>query len=393
MIFDRKLGGYVEVTAKGQNVAALLNQLTEENISLWNIGRNEDNVTFCVVSSHLATVRRCAHVHACEVSVCRRGGISFYRKYLLQHRYILFTAGAVLLLLWGAFSLVWRVEVVSEDGSGLGSEEKNEILEAAEECGLKIPSIRSSVNCRELAEDVLARCPSLSWVGVSFHGVTMRICVAERLVEDRNTATHGHIVAKKSGTVSRIFVWKGQKAVEPGDTVLSGDVLISGDIVYEEDGKEPVYDFVAAKGVVSALVCYEGVAYVDLTGTKLVPTGQKTGIFWLEGYDKTILLWGNEKDPFSHSVVKDGSISFFGWKLCFKTYCEATPHTMEISEREAKKIAEKKAGDLAKAQMTADSVLSDRKTEILRDVEGSIGMKVVLECEEEIGKFQALPDE
>lgn len=390
-MFGGKLNGYVEVSARGKNVAALLNHLSEEGISLWNVTGREDEVTFCVASSLLGNVRLSAHAHGCVVVVRRRGGFSFYRKYFLRHRYIFFTAGAVLLLLWAVFSVAWRVEVIAEDGTALSPKEETAIIEAAEECGLRVPLRRSAINHRELAEDVLKHCPSLSWVGISAHGVTIRIHVAERHEEERNTATHGHIVAKKNGTISRIFVWKGQKAVEPGDVVRSGDVLISGDVVYEEDGKEPIYDRVAANGVVSATVCYEGVAYVDLKEKKLVPTGERAGILLLEGHGKRFSLWGNEKDPFSSSVTKKGSISFFGWTLRFKTYCEAIPHVVKIDTEKARKEAEKKAGDLAKAQMTSDSVLSDRKAEVLSDVEGAVGMRVILKCEEEIGKFQALP--
>lgn len=391
MMFGSRFSGYVEVMVTGKDIAGLLNSLAEEGISLRDVAGREAAVTFCVASELLSAVRRKAHDHGCFVTIRRRGGLTFYRKYFRRHGYAVFTAGAVLLLLWGVFSMVWRVDVAPEEGTILNAEERAMILAAAEECGLKTPGLRSAVDQKETAAEILARCPFLSWVGLSAHGVTMTVCVAERHEEDRSSERHGHIVADRDGTVRRIFVWKGQKLVEPGDRIRSGDILISGDIVYEEEGKEPVYDHTAANGVISAAVCYEGVAYTALTGEKLTATGQKAGILRLEGYGRELILWGNEQDPFLRSVIKEGKASFFGLKLSFQTYCEATAHRVQLREKDAEAAAEKKAGELAQAQLRKDSVLLDRKVEVLHDREGAIGVRVILVCEEKIGKFKALP--
>lgn len=387
MIFGSKFGGYIEAEVKGKNSAEFLNVLASTDISLWNIVSKEDVVTFCIALDGLGDLRRAAHHCHCEIKIRRRGGLSFGRHYLKQHRNAVCTVVFVFLLLWCALSFVWKVDIVAEEGIVLSEEQKTAITKAAEECGIHPLQWKSSVDPKETAAAIQQRCDRLSWVGISVQGVTMTIHVAEKTEDKRETALCGDVVAKKGGTIRSIFVLKGQKAVEVGDEVNAGDVLISGDIVYEEEGKEPVYDQTAAKGTVLASVWYEGVSRVPLEQSIPLPTGKTAGILWFTGPNTAVVLWGEDKDPFSHSVVKKRSVSFGGWAITSKTYREAEIHKKKISEKKARAIAEKEAGNLAKEQMTEDSVLLDRKVEAKTLADGIVEVRVLLECEEEIGKF------
>ena len=389
MIFGSKFGGYVTVEATGKNSAAFLNDLVAADISLWDISSKEDGVTFSVSLAHLGDLRRVARHRDCEIRLRRRGGLALGIHRLKRHRHGLWTALIVVLLLWCALSLVWKVEVTAEEGTALSAEQRAEILAAAEDCGVHLLRWKPGVDPKETAAAIQQSCPDLAWVGISVQGVTLTIRVAEKMEDTRDLSSYGDVVAKKDGTIRRIFVLRGQKAAEPGDTVKSGDVLISGDIVYEEEGKDPVYDRTAAKGTVFASVRYEGVCRVAMTRQELLPTGNTAGILWLSGPNTHLCLWGEDKDPFSHSVVAEGKVSLFGWQLLTKTYREAEVHNIRISEAEAQALAEEKAGERAKEQMTKDSLLLDRKVEVKTLENGVIEVRVILECEEEIATFTA----
>lgn len=391
MIFGRKFGGYVAVDVMGENREAFLNSLASTDISLWDIVSKGDVVTFCVALENLAALRRAAHQCNCEIRIRRRGGFAFVLYYLKQHRNAVFSVAFAFLLLWMSLSFVWKVEVEAEEGTTLSSAQKEELLDVAEVCGIHPLLWKSSVEPKEAAAAILGQCPDLAWVGLSVQGVTLTIHAAEKMEDRRETALYGHVVAKKDGTLRRIFVLRGQKTAEVGNHVKAGDVLISGDIVYEEEGKDPVYERTAAKGTVLASVQYEGVCRVALKQQVLVPTGKMAGILCLEGSKGNLILWGEDKDPFSHSVVKEQSISLGDWSVFFKTYQEADVRKKKISEQEACSIAEQKAGELAKEQMTEESVLLDRKVEIKTLDDGRIEVRVLLICEEEIGKFTPLP--
>lgn len=391
MIFGSKFGGYIEAEVKGKNSAEFLNVLASTDISLWNIVSKEDVVTFCIALDGISELRRAAHHCGCDIEIRRRGGLSFGFHYLKQRRNAVYAAVFAFLLLWCALSFVWKVEIVTEEGTVLSEEQITAISEAAEACGIHPLLWKASVDPKETAAAIQQRCDHLSWVGISVQGVTIKIHVAEKMEDTRETALRGNVVAKKSGTIRSIFVLKGQKAVEVGDEVNAGDVLISGDIVYEEEGKEPVYDQTAAKGTILASVWYEGVARMALEQSVPLPTGKTAGILWLRGPDTAVVLWGEDKDPFSHSVVKEGGLSLWGWTVSSKTYREAEIYKKKISEKEARALAEKEAGNLAKEQMTKDSVLLDRKVEVKTLAEGIVEVRVLLECEEKIGEFRALP--
>lgn len=391
MIFSSKISGYVRVSVRGEGCESLLNRLAEIDISLWDIRAVGEEVQFSVSPSELSVVRREAHNFRCFVSIHHRGGFSFAKKYLRDHMQLMGAAVFVFLLLLAALSFTWNVEIIAEDGAVLSEQQESEILQAAEDCGLRVPLLKAAVNEKEKALAISERCPFLSWVGISPDGVTLTIHVALRNEEERETAKHGHVVAKKNGKIRKIFVLKGQKAVEVGEEVKAGDVLISGDLVYEEEGKEPVYGITAAKGTVTASVFYEGVAYVPLERVEYSPTGKTAGIARVKGHGIQFVLWGSETDPFPHSVTEERSFSCLGWTIASKTYGEAVPHKRKTDPADALLLAEKAAGKIAKEQMNAGSILIHRKKEELHDKEGAVGIRIVLECEEEIGKFTPLP--
>ncbi|MBR5328618.1 MAG: sporulation protein YqfD [Firmicutes bacterium] len=391
MIFGRKLGGFVRIRICGECGTALLDRLAQRDISLWDLQRDGEDIMVCVSPDDLGALRCEAHAAGCFVSVEQRGGVSSLRKYWQGRLPFLGVAAVAFFLLIGALSFFWQVDVATEDGTTLTAEQETAILDAAAAGGIRVPMLRSSLDHKATAKSVLERCSFLSWVGLESDGVTLRVKVAKKKTDDGENATYGHVVAQKDGKVRRIFVLKGQMAAEIGDEVQKGDVLISGDIVYEEDGQEPVYEKTAAKGTVTASVFYEGIAYVPLVRSDAIPTGKTAGIVGLKGHGMSFVLWGNEADPFDCSVKKERAVSLFGWTLWSRTYCEATPQKVKIGEAEALALAEKQAEAKSQKQRAADSRLLHRQREELRDRDGAVGVCIILECEEEIGKFTSLP--
>lgn len=391
MIFDGKLRGSARVKITGDGGNALLRRLTEAEIPLWDIGFEKGELVFSLGLSDLPDLRVMAAEQGCGVTVLRGGGLPFWWKSIKRKKASWLTAAAVFAALWCVLSVVWEADVVAEGGSELTAREEKAILLAAEKCGLAPPLFKAAIDPEEASAALLRECPDLSWVGVSPEGMTLVIRVAEKQKDPKESAVHGNVVAEKSGVIRGIFVLKGQKQAETGDTVKKGDILISGDIVYEEEGKDPVYDRVAAKGTVTAAVAYEGVAYAPLERERVTPTGKTAGIVTLAKGDRCFVLWGSEENPFAAPMIKESAFRFLGWELRSKTYGEAERQTYRVSEETALAEAEREAGLRAEKQIPQGAAVIDRRREILRDRRGMAGVKVILICEEEIGKFMNLP--
>lgn len=325
MIFGSNVHGYVRVKVAGEGGERLLNRLTGAEVPLWDVDFREENLSFSVPLASLSFVRRAALSCGCFVTVQGRGGLPFVWKNMKRRRYSWFTALFVFCLLCLFLSMAWRVDIVAETDSNSVGSLKKEIFAVIEDCGVSPPVLKAAVDAGAVSNAILARCPSLSWVGLSFDGVTMTVSLAERSEEEKTAADCGHVVAAKDGVVRQILVLKGQKQVEADATVKKGDILISGYLTYEEEGREPVYDETSAKGVVTASVWYDGTAYVGLEQVVPEVTGRNAGIVTLSNDDKSYILWGNEENPFSDFITETQSLSLFGWTFDVKTYCEAIP--------------------------------------------------------------------
>ena len=391
MIFGGKCIGSVRVFVDEAYGDGLLALLGTGGIPLRDIRREETTVSFFVGAEDLSAVRRAALEVGCHIRLGRRRGLFFCWKGMKRRKGLWFTAAAVFLALWLTLSVAWDREIICEDGGSLKAEERREILTAADELGLAPPLVKSAVDTESVSASLLKRCPFLSWVSVSPEGMTLVIRAAKKSGAVANGDDYGHLIAEKDGTILKILVLKGQKLVEPDDEVKKGDILISGDLVYEEEGKDPVYGKTAAKGKVLALVRYVGTAYAPLKEDVSVPTGKTAGIVTLGKGDDVLTLWGAEGDPFRHSLLSERSLTGFGWTLQMKIYREAERKKRSYDREEALFRAEKEAGQKAEAQIPDDAVILSRVAEETEGKDGQVGMRVILECEEEIDIFTAIP--
>lgn len=391
MIFGSKTGGYVGILVKDGDITGLLNVLMAKNISIWNMKKQESGVYFRIPLPLLPRVRHLAQSFGCYITVVDRGGLPFFYRSIVKSWYLWLTALFCFCLLLLFTASIWKVEVTDEDGNSLTRTETNAILETAADNGIHSLVLKRSVDYDAAAEAILAAYPSLAWVGFDVKGVTVTVRVAAKEKSDSQSVSYGHIVAAKNGVIREIFVLKGQKKVEVGDTVEAGDILISGLITYEEEGKDPVSDVTAAKGMIKAAVWYEGVSYVSLHGIDVVRTGKESGIVTMTKDGKVYTLWGAEETAFDNTVADEREFSFFfGTTISIKNISEVVGLEKERTSEEALALAKKQAKAAAMAKLPEDAVIVDEHLEELTDQEGAIGVRVVIETEEDIGEFSPM---
>ena len=390
MIFGSRIKGRVRLKVTGGRGEELMTRLAEET-ALWDGSFENGALFFWAPLSSLGQIRRAAQECGCYVTVAGRGGLPFVRKNIRRHRFSWLAAVFAAVLLCLFLSAAWQVRIVSETESAVSASLEKEIRAALADSGALPPVRKSAVDTEAAAEAILRRCPSLSWAGISFDGVFMTVSVAGRHSESAPSASCGHIVADTDGVIRQILVLKGQKQAEVGDTVKKGDILISGDLTYEEEGKDPVHDETAAKGVVTASVWYAAAAYVSPERVEAESTGNYAGIVTLSKDGKSFVLWGSEKNPYTDWIAEEYSCSLFGWKLAVKTYGEAVTRTKKLDIAAAKDLAEKKAGREAQKKWGGRGKIVGREVTERNDVPGAVGVEVILETEEEIGVFREAP--
>lgn len=110
-----------------------------------------------------------------------------------------------------------------------------QILEAAESCGLHFWTKSSKVRNEELKNNLLSLIPELQWAGVNFSGSVAVISVTERLeaepIKDRQQLTN--VVSARDGIIVEMSVLGGEAQCRLGQAVRQGELLVSGCIDHE----------------------------------------------------------------------------------------------------------------------------------------------------------------
>ena len=106
----------------------------------------------------------------------------------------------------------------------------NQILEAAEECGVRLGVSRRSIRNETLKNQLLSRIPELQWAGINTYGSMAVITVRERQNTPEINELQGYtnIVAERDGVVLSCTITRGTGKISLGQAVKKGDILVSG---------------------------------------------------------------------------------------------------------------------------------------------------------------------
>ena len=119
--------------------------------------------------------------------------------------------------------------------TGSGSVCEREIVAYLNDIGIKPFSRFSDINIQTLEDQILAKSPYLSFVGITKKGNAL--CFDLALANENTDTLLGNIYSLKSdvdGTVERIKVYRGTAVIKEGDNVKSGDLLVDGYMIIKE---------------------------------------------------------------------------------------------------------------------------------------------------------------
>ena len=105
-----------------------------------------------------------------------------------------------------------------------------QILEAAEESGIRFGVSRKRLRSEKMKNALLAEIPELKWAGINTAGCTGIISVRERMPQQKQEFSSGvsSINACRDGYITSCTVTKGNPLCAPGQVVKKGETLISG---------------------------------------------------------------------------------------------------------------------------------------------------------------------
>ena len=105
-----------------------------------------------------------------------------------------------------------------------------QILEAAEDSGIRFGVSRKRLRSEKMKNTLLAEIPELKWAGINTAGCSGIISVRERMPQQKQEFSSGvsSITACRDGYITSCTVTKGNSLCAPGQVVKKGETLISG---------------------------------------------------------------------------------------------------------------------------------------------------------------------
>ncbi|MFW6279156.1 MAG: sporulation protein YqfD [Bacillota bacterium] len=254
--------GYIVVEIRGNALERFVDQMTAENITLWELKRiNKNHFQARMIARDFFLVPHLVRKRLCTVRIVSKFGFPFIinrlkKRYFLVLGFILF-----LTVFYGGSSFVWFISP-----EGLENIEKNELDSVLKENGVYRGAGKNKIDFELLEKKLRREIPLISWVDLDWRGTELIVEIAEKKEADHSNPRR--IIAGKEGIITELIVLQGKPVVDEGATVLKGQPLV----VPEYEGQE-------VRAIVRAHVWFTSTREVPLEKWIPVPTGRE-GTVW-----------------------------------------------------------------------------------------------------------------
>jgi sporulation protein YqfD len=226
MQFWKSLAGLVEVEITSADTGAAFQAINACEIPVYH-AKQVGNLTarFEICRADYRKLAALMGKRGEKLKICKRRGIYWSIRKLIT-RPVLLTGLAIFLAL--VFTLPTRILFVQVEGNH--TVPQNQILAAAESCGISFLASRREVRSEKMKNALLSAVPQLQWAGINTYGCVAVISVREKAdsVPVPSESQVASIVAARDGLIDSITVTRGNALCATGQVVKEGQVLISG---------------------------------------------------------------------------------------------------------------------------------------------------------------------
>ena len=377
--------GYLTINVEGYFIERFINMCRNKNILLWNIKRKNSSFIICKIGiKEFKKIRDIAKKTKCKITITSKRGIPFIFEKYKKRKIFLLMMCIISGLLFVLSQFVWNIEV-KITGDTLN---EDEIINSLNENGLYIGEKKSSIDVKEIINNVRLKREDISWIGIEIKGTNaiVEVVEAEEKPEVVDENDYCSIVSDKPGKILKVIANNGTAMVKPGDIVKEGSLLIAGWI----EGKYTGTRLVRADGKIDALVWYTETASVKLNEKKIEKTGNTEKKYALNINNFRINLYKKlsnfEKYDTIYTAKKIKIFSNFYIPVelieCnnFEIKEENVNYSEEEAKAEAKRRAEEKLNDKVKDKENIRNVTVNYTVE-----EDEVKAEVTYEVFENIG--------
>lgn len=264
------MGSKCSITFTGLNINHLLNSLAAQNIAVFEVKRNKNSCTICVLSISVSKTIDLLNKKCYNIQKVSYGGlfgaVIFAKKHLpLVFAFILFT-----LILCVTCNICLKIDVQGDFTS-------QQVQQALKDIGIGVGTKLSAID-KDATENYL--CNSLGALYAVVNNKSSVLYVSAYLPKTIETPIDldkkRDIISSCSGVVLSVSCQQGTPLVRAGDIVTKGQVLISGKRIFSDGTTKDVYALgqVVLQLSQTAFAPYTGViTLTQPTGNIYVNTG------------------------------------------------------------------------------------------------------------------------
>ncbi len=400
MKFEQYLNGMVELKMPAGRTEEILQLITDEGIRVYQVRRQKEETVLSVHLDDFFAVRSLLRNHKCRFHIQKRNGLPFVFSRLKRRRGLWLGICTGFALLYLLLSFIWGYEV-----SGNVQYSDKHLIALVQEYGM-LPGVRSDkFDYDKLAKQIVLDHPEFTWIQLKPDGTTLHIAVKERLQDTGGIQKTGSLVARISGRITELLVFRGTALVERGDWVTKGQVLVGGwdysDRIRNENGEfEPAGEpfSVEAHAVISGEQERRVVGTCALQEKALIATGRNQTQISLLWNGHQFRIWGPNTVPYRYAGQETTQRSLIAWKefqlpvyVKRTVFFEKKLQQNQYTEKEAYAIAVERARKRLQEQMPDGSRFLHESIGIVRTTQANfVQAEVVWLVEEPLAEKQQI---
>ncbi len=376
--------GYVTISVEGYYIERFINICISKKILLWNIKRKKSSIMIANIGiKDFKKVKEISRNTKCRIKIQNKSGFPFLLNKYKKRKAFFILFIIFLLFIFIISNFIWNVEIIGNETIST-----SEIQEKLEENGLKIGTLKSKLNTKEIINKMRLERNDISWIGIKLKGTNaiVEIVESDKKPDIIDENEYCNIVSNKEGIITKINVQDGTALVKPGDIVKNGTNLIAGWL----EGKYTGTRYVHAKGEIQAKIWYSKKEKMDLNTVEKYETGEIQNAYFINlnnlkiNLTKSIPKFQKYDTICNNKRLKIFSNFYFPIEFGKTTYKELNTKKVTYTPEEAKQIMVDKLEEELKKEIENVNNIVNTQVNFKQETQ-QIEVEVIYEVLENIG--------
>ena len=213
--------GYICFSASDGFPERFLNLCNQAGAVVWEIAWKGETMLGKTDRHGFALMQACAEPSGVTLEARRKVGMPFFLHMYRRRAGMLIGLAVCVVSLAALSGRVWTIEV-----RGNQKVSAAQILRVMREEGVRLGARRKSLVAAEINNRALQKLDGISWIALNLRGSGAVIEIREELsVDMEKDETPRDIIARKTGQLRVLEVYRGRPYASVGDTVLEGAVI------------------------------------------------------------------------------------------------------------------------------------------------------------------------